>query len=133
MSRNARFLLPALAVLLSAAAVRPTLRSFSRSGADPDDAGSATRLLTAVRGVSEPVCQLVIQAVRNQQFGRSPAVLSIAGDQVPSDPTALWALSQMQTPGAVAVLSSGMRDADPCVRPTACSRWVTACCAVAPG
>ncbi|MFI5208740.1 MAG: HEAT repeat domain-containing protein, partial [Gemmatimonadales bacterium] len=116
MSRNARFLLPALALLLSAAAVRPTLRSFGRANPEADDAASATRLLAAVRGVSEPVCQLVVQAVRNQQFGRSPVVMAIQGDEVPTDPAALWALSSMQTPGAVAVLSAGLRDADPCVR-----------------
>src|SRR5258706_13510793 len=99
MSRNARFLVPALALLLSAAAVRPTLRSFGRAHPDADDAGAATRLLASVRGVSEPVCQLVLQAVRNTEYGRSPVVLAIQGDQAPSDPTALWALSSMQTPG----------------------------------
>src|SRR6267154_2502364 len=116
MSRNARCLLPALALLLSAAAVRPTLRSFGRANPDADDAAAATRLLASVRGVSEPVCQLVVQAVRNTQYGRSPVVLALQGDEVPTDPAALWALSSMQTPGGVAALTAGLRDSDPCVR-----------------
>ena len=119
MSRNARILIPALAVLVTAAAVRPTLRSFARANPDADDAASAARLLSSVRGIGEPVCQLVVQAIRNQQFGRSPAVLALQGDEVPRDPTALWALSQMRTPGAVQALSAGLRDADPCVRAVA--------------
>ncbi|HEY2804322.1 MAG TPA: HEAT repeat domain-containing protein, partial [Gemmatimonadales bacterium] len=119
MSRTARFLLPVLAITLAAAAATPRIRAANSGAIETDDATNATRLLAAVRGVSEPVCQLVTQAVRNNEYGGSSLLMVLQGDEVPTDSTARWALSSMRSVGAVQVLSAGLRDADPCVRAVA--------------
>ena len=55
------------------------------AGDDPPDAASAQALLAAVRGVSEPVCQLLAVALRNSySVGAGSRALGYAAEGTPA-------------------------------------------------
>ena len=106
MSASTRAALTATLVIATAAtvyAVRP-LRN-----AAADDAANATALLAAVRGAPRPVCQLIVQAVRNQYFSSSTALDALRGEAVPGEPAARWALSSIRSADAVPVLAAELK------------------------
>src|SRR5512140_1408213 len=89
----------------------------ARAGDDPPDSASAQAFLSAVRGVSDPVCQVLGVALRNSySAGAGSRALGYHQDGVPAGGPAEWALGSMHTPDAIPVLAAGLRDQDGCVR-----------------
>lgn len=84
-----------------------------RVGEDTPDSASAQALLAAVRGVPEPVCELVTVALRNSySVGAGSRALGYGRDEVLAGGPAAWAVGSMRTPDAIPVLSGGLRDQD---------------------
>lgn len=87
------------------------------AGDAPQGAAGAQALLTSVRGVPAPVCELVAAALRNSySVSAGSRALGYGVDEVPAGGPAAWVLGPMRTPEAIPVLAAGLRDHDACVR-----------------